>query len=243
MADYIDLHTHILPGLDDGARTMDDALDMAQTAVDSGVRVVVATPHNPPESRLHGAASLVEARVRELQYRLRLENIPLRVLPGMEIMASEHTPRLLAEGHLLPLCGTRYALVEFDFTEDPDYVQDVLRDIRHAAFVPVVAHPERYFCVQEEPREAVRWQQAGCLLQVNEGSLLGRFGEGPQVAAEALLTGGSVAAVASDAHSPLYRTTDLAEAAAALGDLLSPQAAEILLHDIPARLLADDDEL
>ncbi len=143
MAGYIDLHTHILPGLDDGARTMDDALDMAQTAVDSGVRIVVATPHSPQESRLHGAASLVEARVRELQYRLRLENIPLRVLPGMEIMASEHTPQLLAEGRLLPLCGTRYVLVEFDFAEDPDYVREVLRDIRHAAFVPVVAHPGR----------------------------------------------------------------------------------------------------
>ncbi len=94
--------------------------------------------------------------------------------------------------------------------------------------------------MQEEPQAAVCWQQDGSLVQVNKGSQLGRFGEGPQAAAEALLSGGSVAAVASDAHSPLYRTTDLAEAAEALSALLSPQAAERLLQDIPARLLADD---
>lgn len=233
----IDIHTHILPGVDDGAHSMEDALAMAQMAVESGVHTVVATPHSSREPRF---ASLVESRVRAFQYRLRCEEIPLRVLPGMEIFATEATPALLAEGALLPLNGTRYALVEFAFEEDPAFIEEILHGIRAVRFVPVVAHPERYACVADDPRLAADWRRDGCLIQVNKGSLLGRFGEEIRDTAVRLLRENVVTAIASDAHSPVMRTTEMASAARYLKETFSPAIERALLFENPRRLLADD---
>lgn len=234
----IDMHTHILPGVDDGARTMEDSLEMARVAVNSGVRVMVATPHSNREPRF---ASQVESRVRALQYRLRCEGIPLRVLPGMEIFVDRDTPARLAEGELLPLNGTRYALVEFSFEEDPLFIDESLHEVRAARFVPVVAHPERYACVGEDPQMAAEWRRRGYGVQVNKGSLLGRFGERIQHTAVKLLMDGLVTAVASDAHSPEVRTPDMAPMARFLSEALSPAAERTLLWDNPRRLLADEE--
>ena len=234
----IDLHTHILPGVDDGAQSIDDALELAQMAVDSGVRTVVATPHSGRAPRF---ADEVEGRVRALQYRLRCEGIPLRVLPGMEIMTDEDTPDRLAEGSLLPLCGTRYALVEFSFQEDPLFIHTMLKAIRAVRFVPIVAHPERYECLIEDLSLAAEWRRGGALLQVNKGSLFGRFGEGVQRTAMKLLLEGQAAVVASDAHSPVGRTTEMHTVRKFLTEVLSPEAEQALLRDTPARLLADEE--
>lgn len=236
-AGRIDLHTHILPGVDDGARTMEDALAMARLAVNSGVRTVVTTPHSNRDPRF---ASLVESRVRALQYRLRCEGIPLRVLPGMEIFATEDTPARLAQGTLLPLAGTRYALVEFDFEEEPFFIEQILQGVRAVRFVPVMAHPERYACVGEQPELVRVWRQDGCLIQVNKGSLLGRFGEEIRETALQLLQDGVVTVVASDAHSPLMRTTEMATVAQFLSKEWSPAIERELLWENPRRLLADE---
>ena len=234
----IDLHTHILPGVDDGAHSIEDALELAQMAVDSGVHTVVATPHSGRDP--HFAAE-VEGRVRALQYRLRCEGIPLRVLPGMEIMTDEDTPERLIQGSLLPLCGTRYALIEFSFQEDPLFIRSMLEAIRDVRFVPIVAHPERYECLKEDFSLAAEWRQSGALLQVNKGSLFGRFGENVQRTAMKLLLEGRAAVVASDAHSPVGRTTEMRTVRKFLTEVLSAEAEQTLLRDTPARLLADEE--
>lgn len=233
---WVDIHTHILPGVDDGARSIEDSLELAQMAVDSGVHTVVATPHS---SRSDAFASEAEARVRALQYRLRCEGIPLRVLPGMEIMTDESTPERLVQGTLLPLNGTRYALVEFPFGEEPLFISSMLRAIRAVRFVPVVAHPERYHCLNEDYTLAADWRRQGALLQVNKGSLFGRFGERIQRTAVKLLLERQVTVVASDAHSPVGRTTEMQSVAKFLTEVLSLEAAQALLRDTPAALLAD----
>ena len=235
---WIDLHTHILPGVDDGARSMEDSLELAQMAVDSGVRTVVATPHSGHSMSF---AAEVDGRVRALQYRLRCEGIPLRVLPGMEIMTDEDTPERLIQGTLLPLNGTRYALIEFSFDEDPLFIVNMLRDIRSARFVPVVAHPERYRCLTEDISLASDWRRQGALLQVNKGSLFGRFGEEIQRTAVKLMLERQAAVVASDAHSPVGRTTEMQSIVKFLTEVLSPHEQQMLMRDNPARLLADEE--
>lgn len=235
---WIDLHTHILPGVDDGARSIEDSLELAKMAVESGVRTVVATPHSGYGT---GFAAEVEGRVRALQYRLRCEGIPLRVLPGMEIKVDGDTPEQLMQGTLLPLNGTRYVLVEFDFEEDPLYIRDRLRDIREVQFVPVVAHPERYACLNDDVSLADDWRRCGALLQVNKGSLFGRFGENVQRTAVKLLLERRVSVVASDAHSPVGRTTEMNSVVRFLTEVLSPEEQRALMRDVPARLLTDEE--
>lgn len=235
----IDLHSHILAGLDDGARDMEESLAMARIAVESGVRVIAATPHTPEERFLENAAATVEAKTRELQYMLRQEGVPLRVFSGMEVFVTEDTPRYLKRGWQLPLAGTRYVLSEFRFSEDPDFISYMFREIRRAGFVPVAAHPERYYCVQDEPRLVAEWRREGVPIQLDKSSLLGGFGESDKLAAEWLLQNGAADLVASDAHSPHRRTTALAEAAEAVAALTSPQTAEDLFFKTPCRILCD----
>lgn len=232
-----DLHTHILPGLDDGARDLYDTLAMADLAVRSGTTDLIATPHcNLPylyENYYNGAyQAAFEAAARAIEE----EGIPLRLWPGMEVYCTADLPGLIEEGLVVPLNGSRYLLMEFDFGEDPAFAARMLGEVQALGLTPVVAHPERYEFVQQSPAVAARWQAAGCLLQVNKGSLLGRFGPEAQTTAWQLLRQRAVAAVASDAHRPDRRTPWLVEAYEAVAEQLGQGAARFLFETGPGAI-------
>ena len=152
----VDIHCHILPGLDDGAGAVYDTLAMADLAARSGTRMIVATPHcnipgvyeNYLGEEYWQAFSLAQEAIRQ-------EGIPLTLLPGMEVFATESLPRLIADGKLLGLNRTRNLLVEFEFVEDPDFARHVLARVAEAGMRPVVAHAERYQIGRASCRERV----------------------------------------------------------------------------------------
>jgi len=230
----IDLHCHILPGMDDGARHQEEAVHMAALAAESGVRAVVATPHC-----MDGGAKAVSSAVQQMQAVLQEAQIPLQVFPGMEIFGTTDTARLLRAGKLLTLNGSRYPLIEFAFESDGEEETRILREVREAGFVPVVAHPERYVWVRRDPELLNLWTQMGCLMQVNKGSLLGRFGEGAQRMAMEMTGRGIAAVVGSDAHYARIRTPWLYEVWDLLARQFAPVAAQVLLQDNPQRILQD----
>ena len=230
----IDLHSHILPQLDDGARDLEESLAMARLAVESGVSHMLATPHC-----MEGGARTVTEAVMYLQQALQTMQIPLKVLPGMEIFGTRDTARLLREGRLLTLNGSRYPLIEFDFEGDGYQQTAILEQVRREGYIPVVAHPERYVFIQRQPQILNTWVQLGCLLQINKGSLTGRFGHTAQDLAMALVGRGFAAVVASDAHSARYRTPWIYDAWQTLAHQISPLAAEHLLLENPRKLLND----
>lgn len=231
----IDLHSHILPELDDGAGSLSESLAMARLAVESGVTRMVVTPHCVDDRVLEvqRAYSLLKEALLEYE-------IPLKLYLGMEIFGTSNTARLLQEGRLLTLNRTRYPLVEFSFYSDGEEETHILRSILKAGYQPIVAHPERYVYVQEDPELINRWKQMGCLFQVNRGSLLGRFGRRPQYMAGELVERGFATVVASDAHSPRRRTPWLQDAWELLSQELSPVAAEYLLKRNPASILKNE---
>lgn len=231
----IDLHSHILPELDDGARSLQESLSMARMAVDSGITAMVATPHCA-----HGRAAEVMESWQLLTEALRESGIPLKVLPGMEIFGTWDTLRLLEEGQLLTLAGTRYPLVEFSFRSDGEEETRILHALCQAGYRPIVAHPERYEYVWRSPRLANRWYRMGCGLQVNRGSLLGRFGRHAQQMAFELVDRGLAAAVATDAHSPRIRTPWMRDVRELLSGEISPQCARALLLENPRRILKNE---
>ena len=197
----IDLHCHILPELDDGSQSLEESLAMARMAVNSGVRAMAATPHCMGEraEEVYGTWSLLRQALEET-------GVPLKLYPGMEIFGTPDTARLLREGKLFTLNGSRYPLIEFAFQSSGEEETLILRSVCRAGFRPLVAHPERYTYLQHDPEIVNRWCRLGCLFQVNRGSLLGRFGGHAQELAYALVERGFAAAVASDAHSPRVRT-------------------------------------
>lgn len=231
----IDLHSHILPQLDDGSQSLEQSLEMADLAVRSGVRSMVVTPHC-----IQGDAREVMASFRLVQEALEDTGIPLRLFPGMEIMGTPETAALLKAGQLLTINGSRYPLIEFPFQASARENAQILESVLRAGFRPLIAHPERYECVQEDLDSIGSWVQMGCLLQVNRGSLLGRFGSGAQEAAFFLVETGLATVVASDAHSPRMRTPWMGDVYELLATEFSPTAARYLLWHNPGCILKNE---
>lgn len=234
----IDIHTHVLPGIDDGAGSMDEALELLDMAERSGVKALVTTPHcNIPDEFDNYVSEDLDRLWRHVEVEAKRAGIGLKLCRGMEIFATEELPKLLEEGRVWTLNGTKYFLTEFDFGEDPDFCRYILRKCRNRGFWPVIAHPERYIFLQEDPEIAFEWCTAGYGLQLNKGSLLGRFGRRSEETARLLMEHGLAACVASDAHSPDLRSTHMGEIRAFLTEEYGEEYARLLLEENPLRIL------
>lgn len=234
----VDLHVHILPGLDDGAESLDDALEMAEMAVESGVKRIVATPHSNQRGIFENFCSeeLQESYI-DFLHALKRENISLRVDPGMEAYVTEDLSEKISGGQIMGLNDSFTYLIEFPFDADPYWMENQLEKLRRLRKRPLIAHPERYFCVQEFPGLVYEWIKLGCLIQVNKGSILGRFGRRAEAASEVLLSNDLVTCVASDAHSPYMRTTYMGDVRDVLTEHFGEEYARRVLTENPNRIL------
>lgn len=233
----IDIHTHILPGVDDGARDMYDTLEMLRMSAECGVEKIVATPHCniPGVFRNYFAPEYVEC-LTHLRNVVKREGIPIEVLPGMEAFATDDLPELIVQGKVMPLNQSRYILMEFDFAEEADFADDVLRRVREVGAKPVIAHPERYGFVQEHPEIVLDWRRKGYLIQINKGSFLGRFGRMAERTAYMLLEHNLVSVVASDAHSPYQRTPYVLDAYEVLKRAYPERYLDVIFRENPKRI-------
>lgn len=235
--EMIDIHTHILPGIDDGAADIYDTLEMVKMAADSGVKAMVATPHaNIPgiyenyfDKKYVETIHLVKRAVKE-------EKIPVQILPGMEAFATHDLPKRIEQYKIMSLNQSAYLLLEFSFDEDPDFAFDVLRKVRKLNVRPVIAHAERYEFVQDDPQIVYEWRKRGYLVQANKGSFLGRFGRRAKRTVYDLLDHNLLSVVASDAHSPYERTPHLHEAYEALKLDYPEKYLRVLFEENPRRI-------
>ena len=233
----IDIHCHILPDYDDGASDLDEALDMAQMAVISGVTDIIATPHFQGESDSLEQLRTLDRQFRLLSDALQRTNIPLTLHKGAEVLCLPETV-VLADARQLPTLGqTDYVLTEFYFDESYSYMDENLMQIASCGYRPVVAHPERYDVIQRDPDLVRRWARLGYVIQLNKGSVLGSFGSRPEQAANDLLAMGIAHLFASDAHSCHSRTPHMGALVEWVQELCDPEYAAILLGHNPARLL------
>lgn len=234
----IDIHSHILPGVDDGSGDMETSLELLRIAAESGVKTVVATPHcNISDEFENYASEGLDRLFSRLRSEAAREGIQVEVIRGMEVFATEDMAELLADGRVWTLNGTKYFLTEFAFDEDPDFCFGVLSECRAAGFKPIVAHPERYFFIQDDPQIAFEMCRSGYGLQINKGSLLGRFGPEVRTVAERIVDHGLAACVASDAHGVRQRNTYMADVKRLLQDRFGEGYAKLLLEENPSRIL------
>lgn len=232
----IDLHNHILPGVDDGAVDLPESLDIARQFVAEGVTRVAATPHLDPERGNGVMAAEVRQKVDELQAALSETSIALTVLPGHELYLTPDAPSLLQSGTVASLGNGPYVLVEVFFSQRPLYMKDTLFHLELAGYRPVLAHPERYAFLQRDMAGVDQLVEAGVVLQLTAPSLLGEYGPAIQNAAEEMLYRGAYAVAASDRHHP-GSTRSLAQLHDRLTRLANADLADLLLRDNPARLL------
>ena len=233
----IDIHAHILPGIDDGAEDMYEALEMARMAVSSGMRAIVATPHcNIPGVFDNYYGEEYIAKFLELERALANANIPLTLYAGMEVFMNSDVPKLLADGKLQTINGSNYMLTEFAFDEEPGYMFEMLKTVKELGIRPIVAHPERYYCVQDDPEIVYHWRKNGYLIQVNKGSLQGRFGKQSYYASHDLMEHNLVSVIASDCHSPFQRTPYMLDIYEELSNVYSRQILDTLMRENPLRI-------
>lgn len=240
---FIDLHCHILPGLDDGAEISDDSLQMAKVALDGGSAAIICTPHTFPRARY--APNDFRNAMIDTKEALRDSEIALPLYPGQEIFLprgedAHGIAEALERSALLTLNRSVYPLIEFDPYETAEAALDAVDILCASGFVPVIAHPERDFFIFENPNAASLLHEHGALLQLNKGSITGFFGRDVADTAHELLRAHLADFVASDAHSPYRRTPDLREAHEWISENLSESYADFLLWSNPARVLKNE---
>lgn len=237
----IDIHCHIIPGIDDGAGNAHDATEMARLAAASGIRAMIATPHcHIPGVCANYWSDAMENRFRQIRQELSRREIPVALYPGQEVFMSGPVTELLRQGKLITLNRSRYLLVEFDPEESASLACRKLAQVAAEGYVPIVAHPERYGFVSEQPETVYKMKEMGALLQINKGSLKGRFGIHAMRTADRLLSRRQADFVASDAHSQYSRTPWLADAHELLCERYSADYARLLLSTNPKKVIADE---
>ena len=201
----VDLHCHILPGRDDGAEDLDEALEMSRRAVADGITDLVATPH--AQDGLHENRRIdVLSAVERLQGELDRERIPLHLHPGMEVHLHVELLDNLGAGHLLTLCdGHKHLLLELPALSIPSCTEAILYELQVLGVTPIIAHPERNLALQEHPERLAEWVADGSVAQLTGGSLLGKFGRAAQRTAEEMVLHDWVHLIASDGHSAARR--------------------------------------
>lgn len=212
----IDLHSHILPGVDDGVRDAAEALELARGAVSEGVHTMAATPHVREDYPT--SVERMEAGVQELRRILAAENVPLHIVCGGEI-ALERISTLGDDLERFTLAQTgRYLLIEFPDYGWPLALDATIQRLRARGITAVLGHPERNSEVRAAPQLLAEAVEQGALVQVTAGAVEGRFGRSQQRAAQRLFELGLAHVLASDAHGPSMRSGGIAAAAAAVGD-------------------------
>lgn len=231
----IDIHSHILPELDDGAGSLQEALDMARLAVADGIRSMAATPHVETGLYPNTRETVLQA-VDGLRRALQEHAIPLTILPGAEYRLEPDLPRRLARGELLTLNDKgRYLLVELPATLAFDFTVQVFYELQLGGVIPVIAHPERNAAFAATPSLLYNLIARGALAQITAGSLTGHFGPAARAAARAFLKNGCAHFIATDAHSDKDRAPLLTPAKKEAARLLGEEEGHTLVAGNPQR--------
>lgn len=207
----IDLHSHILPGLDDGSPDMKTSLDMARMAAADGIVVMACTPHIMPGLYENTPAD-IRKKLQAFQLKLREAGIELQVVAGCDGHMRPDFIQGLKTGRILTINKSRYVLFEPPHTVLPPRLEDLLFNIMASGFLPILTHPERLKWIETGFALIERLSLAGVWMQITAGSLTGQFGNRPQYWAEKMLGLGMVHILATDAHNLTSRPPILSKA-------------------------------
>lgn len=235
----LDLHCHMLPGIDDGAQDLATALEMARIAVADGIRLVACTPHIYPvlyENRARDIRAAVDA----FREHLGGAEIPLEITYGADIQLVPELVESLNNGSFPTLHGSRYFLFEPPHHVAPPHFSEMLFDVLSRGYIPIITHPERLTWLDDDH---YGWfttaARRGAWLQLTAGSVVGRFGRGPRYWAERMLDEGIVHILATDAHDTERRPPCLAEGRDAAAAWVGPEEAERLVVGRPQLVVED----
>lgn len=236
----IDLHCHILPGVDDGARTLDESVEMARMAAAAGTTTIVATPHML-HPQFHVPGDLARRKLELVRGALADAEVDVEVVLGGEIHFNAEVEAKLDSGELLPLCESRrYILFELPATHVPGAFRELVWRLQMRGIFPVLAHPERNMDFERNPDSIHAVRAAGVPIQVTAMSVTGAFGRRAKKVAKRWLKEGVVDLIASDGHGPGRRPPVMDEAARTVRKLGGATMEEWVTFEVPRRILAGE---
>lgn len=236
---FIDIHSHILPMVDDGAGSMQQAVHMLKIAAQEGISKIILTPHQKADCRCVTPEGILR-RMDVLQQQLADENIPIQLYPGNEILYRHGTVQLLEAGKMMTLSGSHYVLVEFLPGQDYGYIRNALEELVSYGYRAVVAHVERYVNVVKDLKYAIRLLDMGCYFQVNTASVTGDNGFESKQTVRRLLKENMVHFVGTDAHSDGRRSPKIRRCSEVLEKKYGAETAGRLLRRNQEKVLADE---
>ncbi|MBP5281691.1 MAG: protein-tyrosine-phosphatase [Lachnospiraceae bacterium] len=231
---YIDIHCHVLPGVDDGSQSMDVTLEMLQIAQENGISDMIVTPHYK-QGRVGTPRKAIGEMIEEVTRHAKLSGIDVRLHPGTEIYYNSSLEEKLESGWLARMNDTDYVLVEFSPMETYSYIRNAMDDIMSIGYRPVLAHVERYQCMLAKPANVKDLHDLGVKIQVNADSVAGAFGFKIKHFIKKLLKEQVIDFIGSDAHDEKRRTPAIAKCAEVLHKYCDEQYADDLLFGNAAR--------
>ena len=239
MMRYIDIQSHLLPGIDDGAKNLEMSMEMFHIAAGNGIGQMILTPHNKPMHKNAGPAK-IESMIQQLRECLKKEKIDIQLHAGNELYYRSDVLEELDEGKALTMAGSGYVLTEFGPMDDYEYIRRGIYKIMAGGYRPILAHVERYGSVCAKAERVEDLIAMGCYIQVNAGSIMGQYGFQTKVLTRRLLKQRLVHFVATDAHNTEKRSPAIYECAKYIEKKYGQEFAERLLIDNPMRVINDE---
>ena len=209
MDNYIDIHSHILYGIDDGSKTLEESIEIIKQHIEMGFTDIVVTPHYIKNSKYKTNNEEKGRILKELKNKTKDLNINLYL--GNEVFINENLEQLLKEKEISSINNSKYLLIELPMAEMPKNVNNIIYELKIKGIIPIIAHPERYSFVQKDPSIVKSWIEDGAILQSNYGSIVGVYGNNAKKAIKKLLKANVISILATDIHFPnnkIYQNMD-----------------------------------
>ena len=237
----IDLHCHILPGIDDGPELLNESIEMCRIAANDGISKVACVPHHVVGKYNNNREKIIKC-VEKLQASIDSENIPLTLYPGCEIRLDLNLVEKIKAGELLTMNDSgRYITLELPNEALPKNIEEIISSLIFAGIIPIVAHPERNHAIQNDPEILYQLVQLGALAQLTASSLTGRVGSRIEKFSTLLLEHKLAHMLVTDAHSSKQRRPTLSKGLKRLKEVVGEKAAMDMIEAIPEKILNGED--
>jgi protein-tyrosine phosphatase len=228
----VDTHNHILPGIDDGAKSIEETIEMCKIAESEGIKKIVSTSHYI-KGEVETEPSVIYSLVQEVNKLLQSRGIDVEILPGHEVFVDPDIPKLLKDNLLCTINNSKYLLIELPMNGIPKYMEDLIYSIRLRGYIPIIAHPERNLEIIDNPNILYRFIELGALAQLTTWSI--------QETAELLLEHNMYSLIATDAHSATKRRPKLEKGINLVQQIIGVERTNLLLKN--AELVIENAEV
>lgn len=235
---YIDIHSHILPDIDDGSKNLKQTMRMLQIAEENHISRIIATPHN----KSHVVSAVPEdigGVVRKIRRLCERNGMHIKIYSGNEVFYRHGIGEYLIDGKACTLAGSSYVLIEFHPEDEYTYIRNGVYELLSEGYIPILAHVERYYCICQNPEYVEALRNMGCKIQVNAGSILGNYGAEAKNFTRKILSYEEVDFIATDAHSDGHRGPYMKECARFIERKYGREYAKKILYSNAKKILEE----